>query len=177
MIGVISASTNLAGLQWGRDRAVSEISRAGTVQRAAIPGFNGAETARSRKCPNCANPPHEGPWLQWGRDRAVSEIHPFAPVPALIPDASMGPRPRGLGNDFGGGGRQSVYRLQWGRDRAVSEIEPASGDQAAVFLASMGPRPRGLGNVAPLACALAAVPLQWGRDRAVSEIAPVRAPT
>jgi len=179
-------------LQWGRDRAVSEIWRRSFEGRRRR-GFNGAETARSRKCRSSGHSRSRAPWLQWGRDRAVSEIwrrsfegrrrrgfngaetarsrklgevvlkrlgergfngaetarsrkSTAGRMGEVAGRASMGPRPRGLGNDELLGARQWDVALQWGRDRAVSEMAGGRGRRGGGGHASMGPRPRGLGN-------------------------------
>ena len=112
----------------------------------ALLSFNGAETARSRKSNATASRPISQEMLQWGRDRAVSEMRNRGDPSARGCGASMGPRPRGLGNT------------------------PGSTTGPGVMLASMGPRPRGLGNMGEVAKLKPFGPLQWGRDRAVSEI-------
>ena len=131
-------------LQWGRDRAVAELSRktpATSLDTLASMGprprgrgigklvyvtscaeyrFNGAATARSRNC-------------------AISHLC----LPAK--HASMGPRPRGRG------------------------ILTTGVCIATHREASMGPRPRGRGIPWKRAKALPPPELQWGRDRAVAE--------
>ena len=86
------------GLQWGRDRAVAEMTRTEARQAADFiasmgprprgrgnlrlslgsknppTGFNGAATARSRKCAEWHSAFVVTGRLQWGRDRAVAEI-------------------------------------------------------------------------------------------------------
>ena len=59
-------------LQWGRDRAVAEMARCGLGPK-SLQSFNGAATARSRKCCGLLPVPQFYA-LQWGRDRAVAEI-------------------------------------------------------------------------------------------------------
>ena len=156
-------------LQWGRDRAVPEISR-------AIPPT-----------------PPDSP-LQWGRDRAVPEIWRDPKFKAEKYLASMGPGPRGPGNSATAalatadltlqwgrdravpemekpmGELTAAKRLQWGRDRAVPEIDVPPREQLIRVLASMGPGPRGPGNRATFASVNRTWMLQWGRDRAVPEM-------
>ena len=100
-------------LQWGRDRAVPEMSQ--TVQTPA----NG--------CTASMGPGPRGPGngfqdigclrvtrLQWGRDRAVPEI---PGLPGIT--------------------RRSL-RLQWGRDRAVPEMLPAVGAVTTIVVLQWG---------------------------------------
>ena len=61
------------GLQWGRDRAVAEMSPS-EARCQVRPGFNGAATARSRKLRCVQTDNTDFVSLQWGRDRAVAEI-------------------------------------------------------------------------------------------------------
>src|SRR5579883_1004653 len=89
-------------------------------------GFNGAASARSRKC-------------------ALNLALYVAGV------ASMGPRARARGNrpillDFP---HRCSFWLQWGRERALAEMNPAAGQRLPAILASMGPRARARGNIAP----------------------------
>ncbi len=61
--------------------------------------------------------------LQWGRARAGAEILFQGPRNASRLPASMGPRPRGRGNDLGELQAALVDGwLQWGRARAGAEI-------------------------------------------------------
>ena len=110
----------LKGLQWGRDRAVAELTAARSFpapcwcfngaatarSRNSLPsrersatrrGFNGAATARSRNYYVRLLPDGPVEMLQWGRDRAVAELpSTLVPITRLVA-ASMGPRPRGRG--------------------------------------------------------------------------------
>src|SRR5579883_633820 len=139
-------------------------------------GFNGAASARSRKCalnlalyvagvasmgprarargnrPILLDFPHRCSfWLQWGRERALAEMNPAAGqrLPAIF--ASMGPRARARGNrpillDFP---HRCSFWLQWGRERALAEIRQPDSAQPADRHASMGPRARARGNIEP----------------------------
>src|SRR5579883_609338 len=89
-------------------------------------GFNGAASARSRKC-------------------ALNLALYVAGV------ASMGPRARARGNrpillDFP---HRCSFWLQWGRERALAEIRQPDSAQPADRHASMGPRARARGNIEP----------------------------
>ena len=109
-------------------------------------GFNGAETARSRKWMRSSSGSSPRSLASMGpRPRGLGNT-PRQLVKGCGGNASMGPRPRGLGNYAVLVESVTERRLQWGRDRAVSEI----------------PKPM----KAPAWCRR----LQWGRDRAVSEI-------
>ena len=97
-IGTVTFEASLDGtLQWGRDRAVAELS--------ALLSFR-----------------YLLPPLQWGRDRAVAELKVQRQSAAKIIMPSMGPRPRGRGIEAGRGGLRAQDGLQWGRDRAVAEF-------------------------------------------------------
>src|SRR5579885_1731772 len=88
-------------------------------------GFNGAASARSRKC-------------------ALNLALYVAGV------ASMGPRARARGNrpillDFP---HRCSFWLQWGRERARADMNPAAVQRLPAIFASMGPRARARGNPA-----------------------------
>ena len=108
--------------------------------------FNGAGTARSRKCLDAVTTLPSFQLLQWGRDRAVPE---------------MGRVNAALWQAVG---------LQWGRDRAVPAICLQYGHGRRNGCASMGPGPRGPGNQLTTSDARSQNSLQWGRDRAVPEM-------
>ena len=89
-------------LQWGRDRAVPEMTAAGTVA-----GTNAV--------------------LQWGRDRAVPEITWSDSGAANIDGALQWGRDRAVPEmmrSFTAG--CGLSELQWGRDRAVPEMRSRS---------------------------------------------------
>src|SRR5664280_1482576 len=80
-----------------RPRGLGPIE-AGRYTRPPILHAEISETARSRKSQHGGLEVACTDLLQWGRDRAVSEM-PRVACPTDIPcKASMGPRPRGLGN-------------------------------------------------------------------------------
>src|ERR1039457_4375679 len=115
------------------------------LRRFAAPGFNGAGTARSRKC---------APAHTVGRS----------------PHASMGPGPRGPGNTQTANGDSLIVRLQWGRDRAVPEMLNGHPDGKAILGLQWG-RDRAVPEMLLHdAQAVLLGELQWGRDRAVPEI-------
>ena len=157
-------------LQWGRDRAVAELSVKDWAPGPEPLSFNGAATARSRNCPRqcCASLIDES--LQWGRDRAVAELRRVFQSSPLPDPPSMGPRPRGRGIEMLiGDAFNSQAGLQWGRDRAVAELVTFTPTRVTKQ-PSMGPRPRGRGILVKRADKECQLHLQWGRDRAVAEL-------
>src|SRR5579885_3086890 len=112
-------------LQWGRERALAEISSKGsTARRIGL--------------------------LQWGRERALAEITWLRRSAGILPGASMGPRARARGNEETTLPPRRARELQWGRERALAEIKSKWRLEARNSGASMGPRARARGNVACL---------------------------
>ena len=179
-------------LQWGRDRAVPEIEQAPTPW-SMWSSFNGAGTARSRKCgvnygvairdlasmgPGPRGPgnsidtdepgviqrrfngagtarsrkfrgcEHSGPGENRFNGAGTARSRKYVDLLKAYPEsfASMGPGPRGPGNEAAPAIRRDVHD------------------------ASMGPGPRGPGNEIARAQSVNWEWLQWGRDRAVPEI-------
>src|SRR5579885_2501817 len=111
----------LSLLQWGRERALAEISR-------------------------LSSPHPSAPRLQWGRERALAEIRPLRSKRMRTVRASMGPRARARGNFrivvVGGSDRMASMGP---RARARGNILKRIYGPAD-RLASMGPRARARGN-------------------------------
>ena len=131
-------------LQWGRDRAVAEMTEKCWFS-ASQTSFNGAATARSRKCHT--NPP------------APSDIRCFNGA------ATARSRKWATRRDGGDGGSR-FNGAATARSRKFGEHRK----QRAAVVASMGPRPRGRGNLFTSTVGTQPDVLQWGRDRAVAEI-------
>src|SRR5579885_1581961 len=91
-----SAATSASWLQWGRERALAEMWR---LSRGRMPwvGFNGAASARSRKCARRTDPHRHGAASMGPRARARGNKRAAITVAESVP-ASMGPRARARGN-------------------------------------------------------------------------------
>src|SRR5581483_7055767 len=88
---------NVGWLQWGRDRLIAEIDRAGW---ACLPASR-LQWRRDRLLAEIAlpsSPAYCRAVLQWGRDRLIAEM------------------------GAAGGGQAEIAGLQWGRDRLIAEI-------------------------------------------------------
>src|SRR5579885_2209337 len=85
-------------LQWGRERALAEISSKGsTARRIGL--------------------------LQWGRERALAEITWLRRSAGILPGASMGPRARARGNGADQKDTKSLAKASMGpRARARGNV-------------------------------------------------------
>ena len=134
-------------LQWGRDRAVPEMVVPPCF--AALLRFNGAGTARSRKLASnqagCRSTASMGPGPRGPGNEAGRTRQ------NRRKSASMGPGPRGPGNrlttTMGHPGWPPRHRFN-GAGTARSR-KYAAGTMHDCDIASMGPGPRGPGNVQP----------------------------
>src|SRR5579885_2271015 len=161
-------------------------------------GFNGAASARSRKCalnlalyvagvasmgprarargnrPILLDFPHRCSfWLQWGRERALAEMNPAAGqrLPAIF--ASMGPRARARGNPpirFGFTSGSSCFNGAASARSRKYRAPTTADDAAAGFNGAASARSRKCGS--SIWAGVRPTMLQWGRERALAEIQP-----
>src|SRR5579885_525660 len=121
----ISRSMWRGWLQWGRERALAEMSPAAGQRLPAIFASMGPRARARGNRPILLDFPHRCSfWLQWGRERALAEIRQPDSAQPADRHASMGPRARARGNIE--------------PPRLLTMPRPAS----------MGPRARARGNAA-----------------------------
>ena len=156
-------------LQWGRDRAVAELTM-DAWDHGAVPRFNGAATARSRNYRTIQRRSgllraSMGPRPR-GRGIARERVGRLALIPGFNGAATA--RSRNSASD------SSTSHMKRGFNGAATARSRNCGTDihgGGAALASMGPRPRGRG-ISPLRQSSAnGTGLQWGRDRAVAELA------
>ena len=155
-------------LQWGHGHVAVEMTVACLVHQ-PLPSFNGATAT--------------WPW-KWGECcKAVGDALGFNGATATWPwkcstvaskgtgsAASMGPRPRGRGNDRGCRVPGSDLPASMGpRPRGRGNDEPFL-SHAFNHLASMGPRPRGRGNMTVSWTFQDYCKLQWGHGHVAVEM-------
>src|SRR5579885_1695765 len=158
-------------------------------------GFNGAASARSRKCalnlalyvagvasmgprarargnrPILLDFPHRCSfWLQWGRERALAEMNLAAGQRLHGIFASMGPRARARGNGFRPGGNGLNRHASMGPRARARGNTMATSLSSIAMRASMGPRARARGNTVTSESFGVLIRLQWGRERALAEM-------
>src|SRR5579883_2939116 len=136
--------------------------------------FNGAASARSRKCFKYPGGSLPCSMLQWGRERALAEMHLRDQAHRQRPEASMGPRARARGNEIETTVAVPYRMLQWGRERALAEMGwPGQGCALARgFNGAASARSRK--SFTEDLYATVRFWLQWGRERALAEMNPRR---
>src|SRR5579885_2794368 len=133
--------------------------------------FNGAASARSRKCFKYPGGSLPCSMLQWGRERALAEMHLRDEAHRQRPGASMGPRARARVNEgWLVPGSLAQRKLQWGRERALAEMSRASGPSSRTTRLQWG-RERALAEL-PEWCVKSgrSFELTWGRELALAEM-------